>query len=155
METKEYLTVDKSLWPQGEWHNEPDKIQWTDFETGLPCLIVRGPTGALCGYVGVPATHSLYGKSTDCCEVIVHGGLTFASICQHGIDESIGVCHVPGPGESDNVFWLGFDCAHAGDVCPAYLSLHGKGIHEWETYRSVTYVRDEVIKLAKQLAMIS
>lgn len=33
-----------------------------DEETGYPCLIVRAPvTGALCGYVGVPERHPLYG----------------------------------------------------------------------------------------------
>lgn len=51
---KTWTTVDKSDWPTGEWHQEPDKAQWIDQATGLDCLIVRGPFGALCGYVGVP-----------------------------------------------------------------------------------------------------
>lgn len=54
MERIEYRgVVDKSGWARGVWDSEPDKIQWQDAETGLPCLIVRGPVGALCGYVGV------------------------------------------------------------------------------------------------------
>lgn len=48
MDTREYRTIDKS---DGEWKDEPDKIQWQDEATGFPCLIVRGPSGALCGYV--------------------------------------------------------------------------------------------------------
>lgn len=64
METKEYTTMDKSTWGEGEWQSECDKRQWKDEETGYPCLIVRAPvTGALCGYVGVPEKHLLYG----CC----------------------------------------------------------------------------------------
>jgi hypothetical protein len=61
VETKEYRTIDKTLWPRGEWDDEPDKMQWQDEATGLPCLIVRGPVGALCGYVGVPEGHPCFG----------------------------------------------------------------------------------------------
>lgn len=65
MQRIEYRTQDKSDWPRGPWDNEPDKIQWQDEVTGLPCLIVRGPVGALCGYVGVPKSHPAYGLSYD------------------------------------------------------------------------------------------
>jgi hypothetical protein len=62
MQTLEYTTQDKSTWGEGEWSSEPDKRQWKDEETGYPCLIVRAPvTGALCGYVGIPEKHPLYG----------------------------------------------------------------------------------------------
>lgn len=96
METIEYRTVDKSDWADGPWKNEPDKRQWQDPETGLPCLIVRGPAGALCGYVGVPKGHPWHGmgysgngewgspereKSPEAV-VDVHGGLTFAGGCR-------------------------------------------------------------------------
>ena len=37
--------------PLGEWDNEPDKAHWV--KHNLDCLIVRGPTGALCGYVSL------------------------------------------------------------------------------------------------------
>lgn len=64
MKTIEYTTIDKSTWGPGPWQEEPDKIQYVDEATGLPCLIVRnGPTiGALCGYVGVLPGHPLHGK---------------------------------------------------------------------------------------------
>ena len=58
----EYRSVDKSLWREGPWQAEPDKKQWHDDETGMACLIVRGPSGAWCGYVGVAPGHPLYGK---------------------------------------------------------------------------------------------
>src|SRR5262249_8204209 len=120
METKEYRTVDKAGWAvRGEWDNEPDKMQWPDDISGLPCLIVRGPLGALCGYVGVSDIHPLYGKGCNI-DVQVHGGLTFVGGCDYSADESTHICHVPGPGEPDNVWWFGFDCAHSGDFTPAF-----------------------------------
>jgi hypothetical protein len=61
METKSWHTTDKSKWGLGDWQDEPDKMQWQDEATGLPCLIVRGPHGGLCGYVGVAPGHPLHG----------------------------------------------------------------------------------------------
>lgn len=161
METKEYRTADKSDWGDGPWLTEPDKIQWQDEATGLPCLIVRNTrvTGALCGYVGVAEGHPDFEKGYDGVEVEVHGGLTFASFCTDSDDESSHICHRPAPGEPDHVWWLGFDCAHAGDVSPAMdarcrkspfgTTLHGDG---WEeTYKPIAYVKAEVTQLAAQL----
>lgn len=85
MQRLEYRNVvDKSDWPRGEWDNEPDKIQWQDEATGLPCLIVRNNhMGFLCGYVGILKSHPLYGKGYD--DVPYddgpHGGLTYANSC--------------------------------------------------------------------------
>ncbi len=56
--------VDKTSWPRGEWDLEPDKVCWYD-ETKLPCLIIRGPVGALNGYVGVAVYHPAYGLNYD------------------------------------------------------------------------------------------
>lgn len=33
--------VDREGWDQGPWDSEPDKIQFVDKETSLPCLIRR------------------------------------------------------------------------------------------------------------------
>lgn len=207
MDRIESRTIDKTGWGDGPWQSEPDKLQWQDEATGLPCLIVRGPVGALCGYVGVPTEHPAHGLSyygmpdaefcayskamnekmrsafkpyegdaerrdwperpalvPDVGEAIagikVHGGLTYSAACG---DE---ICHVPGEGEPDNVWWFGFDCAHGFDLCPtiemyrkemvtkplgrirAYPEAHP------DTYRNVAYVTAECAKLAKQLAAI-
>lgn len=157
MQTKEYRTVDKSDWIDGEWKDEPDKIQWKDEETGLPCLIVRGPSGALCGYVGVSESHSLYKKDYEHADVECHGGLTFADMCADVGDESRHVCHVPDPGEPDHVWWFGFDCAHSWDLRPKYAkSAQEKGYFDWNaTYRGVAYVKGHVANLAKQLAALA
>jgi hypothetical protein len=60
-----YSTVDKSTWDAGAWMDEPDKVEWRDEATGLPCLAVRGPMGAWCGYVGVPPDHPDHGSDYD------------------------------------------------------------------------------------------
>lgn len=202
MQTLEYSTRDKSEWGAGPWHSEPDKRQWRDPVTGLPCLIVRGPSGALCGYVGVSSSHPLFQKDYDSADVEVHGGLTFASKCAdeptrehwekwraHVLgrkDEArrypIGdaahllkdrakeledfdayvawataahICHKVDDGEDDNVWWFGFDCAHLGDVSPAY-DRPGRGLSGADdTYKDIDYVTSEVERLAAQLSQLS
>jgi hypothetical protein len=159
MERIEYRdSVDKSAYKtRGEWDHEPDKIQWKDETTGLPCLIVRGASGALCGYVGVAPDHPLFGKDYGA-DVNVHGGLTYAAPCAEGAPEARGICHIPGKGEPDHVWWFGFDCAHAGDFCPKHDPAEGPlsigsptGWGENVTYRNIQYVTDQVKDLAAQL----
>lgn len=156
---KEYRTMDKTKWGPGPWQDEPDKVQWMDEQTGLPCLIVRAPsTGALCGYVGVAHGHPAYLADYDSVEADVHGGLTFAGPCQKGVPIESGVCHVPALGEVDDVWWLGFDCAHAFDVMPAMNALRATiwkdlpPLKEMrDVYRDIAYVKAEVAALAAQL----
>lgn len=133
----------------GPWRDEPDKAQWVDEKTNLDCLIVRNRMGALCGYVGVPRTHKFYGHdydSTPLESIHVHGSLTFASSCQEGAPEGQGVCHIPEPGRDGDVWWLGFDTAHAGDWAPSLRRFGG------EIYRTFDYVRAQCAHLAEQLA---
>lgn len=162
METKEYKTIDRSGWPSGEWDSEPDKVQWPDPATGLPCLAVRhSHSGHWCGYVGVAEGHLLYGADYNDVRFDdewpdVHGGLTFADKCRPGAEET-GICHVPGEGEPDHVWWFGFDCAHSGDYGPLdamYARDRGYpfSIGHDERYRPLAYVKAQCAKLAKQLA---
>ena len=158
METKTYKTIDRAAlgWPAGPWDGEPDKIQWQDEATGLPCLAVRNPhAGNWCGYVGLPPGHPLHGKSYNDVDVDVHGGLTFADECQPGDTEEKGICHVPGPGEPDHVWWLGFDCAHGWDYSPRDVALAIRGypftIMGSQQYRTLDYVRQQCAGLAAQI----
>lgn len=133
-------TIDRSKWSSGPWDNEPDRV---DFEhAGLPCLLLRNPFGAWCGYAAVPPGHPLHGTDADDAELDVHGGVTYADRCQSPI------CHVPKPGEPDDVWWFGFDCAHFRDLVPGMplglLPPHG-------IYRDVNYARTETESLAAQL----
>lgn len=142
--------TDRTDWPAGPWDNEPeDRISWTDAATGLPCLMVRGGGGAWCGYVAVAPGHPWHGKGSDEVPADVHGGLTYADACFGPI------CHVPAPGASDDVWWLGFDTSHAWDLRPADWRAYKRDaaghvpvmIGE---YRDVAYVRAEVTSLAAQ-----
>ena len=153
MQTVEYIFTDKAKWGDGPWQGEVDKKQWTDAATGLPCLIVRGPSGALCGYVGVSEEHPFFNRDYDSIDIYVHGGLTYAAPCAAGEPEH-GICHLPGDGEPDHVWWLGFDCAHSGDFCPrshSVLRVFWEGQGDHETYRTQAYVEAECASLAQQL----
>src|SRR4051812_33030319 len=108
--TCELHQKDRPKWGLGPWESEPDRIE---FEAhGFPCILHRGGAGAWCGYVGVDPTHPYHGRDYDSLDVSVHGGLTYAKEC------SGHVCHVPKPGEPENLWWFGFDCAHSGDMHP-------------------------------------
>ena len=141
------LKMDKSTWGEGPWQHEPDKVEWRSY--GFPCLIVRGPGGQLCGYVAVNPGHPWHGKDCDDVEVLVHGGCSYDGKCQPDGH----ICHVPKPGESDDVWWLGFDCAHGGDYIPrlgfAVHLLLGYDLNT-EAYRNLAYVTAEVESLAAQ-----
>jgi hypothetical protein len=126
--------------PIKPWETEPNRV---DFRShGFPCIINRvEELGHLCGYVGVPAGHPWHGKHYVDVPADVHGGLTYSDKCNDAI------CHVPNPGESDDVWWLGFDCAHFGDLSPG-LQKHFTRISG--TYRDISFVTSECERLAAQ-----
>ena len=88
------------------------------------------------------------------------GGLTYAAACQ----EDGAICHVPKPGEPDNVWWFGFDCAHFGDLIPKMEGMRKPGGILYEValkyshvlrddiYRDMPYVKQQTQELAQQLA---
>lgn len=127
------------------WKNEPDHAEFE--HAGFPCMIHRGPLGAWCGYVAVPPGHTMHGKDMgDITGVDVHGGITYADACQGEI------CHVPKPGEPDDVWWIGFDCSHAFDLVPRMLKYgHAPGV----IYRDQAYVEAETRNLADQLRALA
>lgn len=125
--------IDKSKWGEGPWQHEPDKKEWQDAATGLPCAINRGRSGGLCGYVGVSPGHRYYNiHYREINDIDVHEGLTFSGM--HG---------------ETKLWWLGFDCAHCMDYAPglnSYLKISERG-----TYRTIDYVTEQIEYLAKQL----
>ena len=164
METLSYTTMPDKLekWGDGPWVNEPDKMQYLDTKTGLPCLAVRTSMGNWCGYVGVSKDHPLFAKdyNDDVLDIDldVHGGLTFSDFSREDAPEGAGICHLPGPGEPKKVWWFGFDCAHHMDLVPSMEQFHkehgllfpvllGRG-----SYKTLEYVQSETEKLAEALA---
>jgi hypothetical protein len=158
MKTIEYRDiVDRSGWDSGQWDTEPDKVQWQDPRSGLPCLAVRSLMGNWCGYVGVAENHPFFGLHfyDEKIDVSVHGGLTFCGACREH-DKEHGICHKPDPGEPDHVWWLGFDCAHAFDLAPGLVATikkcgAGTGKFPRDVYRNLAYVKRECAKLGSQL----
>ena len=111
-----------------EWHNLSP--------SGFIELVLRTGHGNLCGYVGVPRYSKFYqvvkygGEGID---ANVHGGITFSGTKSD----------YPG-------FWfIGFDCAHSGDVIPGMPSF-GDG-----TYRTMEYTKIEVASLLQQILGLS
>jgi hypothetical protein len=171
MERREWKFVDHSAWGQGPWSDEPDKVQWPDPSTGLPCLAVRGRLGSWCGYVGVGPGHRFYGVdymecagrlcTDDYCEhrpesnLEVHGGITFSGFCQ-AEDKEQGICHTE---PNDPRYWFGFDCGHFQDLQPGLRAEPGmaafiaqNSMWPWrEVYRDLAYVQAQCTALAAQL----
>ncbi len=138
--------AERKKWPPGPWDSEPDKLVWKT-RAGLPGMVHRNRMGSLCGYVAVVPGHPSYGVGYDDVDVSVHGGLTYADKCDGTI------CHVPQPGEPDDVWWFGFDCAHVNDGIP---SMFGRTASEkCDNYRDIAYVQAEVESLAVQLASMT
>lgn len=146
--------------PKGVWLDEDDFVLWICAETGYECFLIRNDfTFTLCGYVGLPANHPLHGlhyhdplftEHTLGKGIQVHGGLTYAGTYQ------------PQPlyfGDNlpKSTWAFGFDTAHSHDF-PPLLSQHMKrmGMQELsffrkDNYRTIEYVKKEVLLLAKQL----
>ena len=143
------------------WLNEPDYKRWRDGKTQLQCLILRaGSTGALCGYVRLPRslakkmganglrlTPGQFGMRAPAYnlpvfrDISVHGGLTYS-----------GGIRTKKRGRERGV-WIGFDCAHFGDLTPTLDEcLGGRQItREVRTYRDINYVTEQVRYLAQQI----
>jgi hypothetical protein len=130
----------------GPWTGEPNRIEFR--HAGLPCILHRGGMGAWCGYVGLSPNHPLHGVGySEAGEKVgAHGGLTYAKPCAGC------VCHVPKPGEAENLWWLGFDCGHAGDMTPRQ-TLYSV-FHQTDHYWTAAECRVETERLAEQLAVI-
>ncbi|WP_462370335.1 hypothetical protein [Oxalobacter formigenes] len=130
--------IDKSKWGDGPWMSEPDYEKWTDAATGLECLIRRSVTGALCGYVKIPEDNPLHNvayQNKPLSQILVHGGLTFA-----------------GDIENDGQYWVGFDCAHYTDICPAIFIMPGFNRGE---YKDIEFVRQQCRLLADQVSVFA
>lgn len=150
-------SVDRSKWGPGPWDGEPDRVDF--IHAGYSCFIKRhAGSGHWCGYVGVPSTHPYY--KTDepySLDLGVHGGVTYGDIC----NPDSGICHIPTEGMPEDVYWIGFDAHHAGDIAPMdswvrNMAGLGERLHRWsgESYKTAGYMIDECKNLAEELARV-
>lgn len=148
--------IDKTNWAPGPWIDEPDRVQWQ--HAGYACMLLRHPHGGhWCGYVGVDRAHPFYGRKPLEEELPLEGpwDLNYGDRCDGA------VCHIPEPGMPEDVWWLGFDCGHAFDLCPGAVSreilaglaesIESERIRFHQSYVDIHEVRHRVELLAAQL----
>ena len=125
-------------WEQGPgpWDGERDevRVKWGKYELLAKRNLI---TGAWLGYVGVREGHRWFGVDYNDISADVHGGLTYSGT--HW-------------GESGDVWWVGFDCAHFyTDIVPGFK----KGevfSYPGATYKDLPFVWTELYKLAARAA---
>lgn len=157
------------------WTKEPDSADFEAH--GLKCALRRGPVGAWCGYVGIPKEHPLHGRDYDemvktpksiierKIDVDKVGAVTLFCAGLNNNDETLKAgllqislaldCHggltyaadKEPCGETDGLWWFGFDAAHCDDITPN-VGFN----HEGAVYRDEAYMRGECESLAKQLS---
>lgn len=159
----------------GPWRDEPDRLVWTDAESGYSCLILRQAAGELAGYVAVGPSHPLWAFECDAIPTALgikpHAGIDYAAACDEGAPRSVSICHPhgpqlrsrrerpQGPGKQDSdatgspaAWWFGFRCDKAEDLLPEGYARNDEEREDGpRTYRDLTYVAKQTVSLARQL----
>jgi hypothetical protein len=129
----------------------PELLLSKGTHAGFEWEVTNNGIGYRCGYVRVPPGHPWHGQDYERPDVEVHGGLTFA--------EPDTDC---GQSGADNAWWLGFDCAHAGDAIDLSLPWREGRAPSISSYpdfarygeiRTTGYVETECRRLAEQAAV--
>lgn len=92
-------------------------------------IIRRDKESHWCGYIFINSYHPWYGKHYDNIEVNCHGGLTYSQY-------------------DENMWKIGFDCAHWGDFVPT-RNIFNTGINTG-IWRDRKYVENECNELVEQ-----
>jgi hypothetical protein len=131
---------DRSQWTRrhGPWSLEGDV--YARVYRYYPLVLLRGPSGAWCGYVGIPAGHPWHGADEAALgHVAVHGGVTYSRSADEGIET---LAEIADELRRPVTWFVGFDCNHFGDQ----NLLRGSRIRG--AYRNVHYAAWEAIELA-------
>lgn len=148
-ETHQWTSDDKiEMIGYGEWVEEVDyiEIEYQEYRAKIQRQIIKECYaikeayfgGHLCGYVKIPENHYLYDKEIK--DIECHGGLSFIS-------------------EENEEKWIGFDCAHSGDIVPSQILTHKeiplvlirlKDCFK-PTYKNMQFCIDECISIIDQL----
>jgi hypothetical protein len=114
---------------EGEWDNEEDYLGFIEPETGLECIISRRSTGSLNGYVESP--YVLYDVGTYLSEIDMN--ITFS-----------------GRIKGKEKYYVGFD---SGSSLQPYAERANSisNIVDGINYKNMEYVKNECLKLAKQI----
>lgn len=131
--------INKKLWPRGEWDDEFDFYLYKpDIDDNTYYQINRNEyMGHLRGYIFLPKDHKLYGmdyRDKNFPDLYVHGGITCSDEWLDGSD----------------LWRLGFDCAHNGDLSP----FRKENYVDNDRYRNVDYVLREIQNLHNQILTV-
>ena len=171
-----YHNPDRRPSDDGPWNDEADKVAWVDEETGLGCIMLRQKDGTISGYVSVGPEHPMFGYEADAVPVgvstSVHGGITYGKACEVNRfareawgkprKERYTVCHTTYVRTvqdyrtvqttkdefHEDLWWLGFDTAHPGDLVPN--ARYGEG-RKGDVYRDQSFVYSNCVELARKL----
>ena len=121
---------------------------------GYACRIIRNLVMFhLMGYVALERGHAFYGVSDYDINISVHGGMTYASlgrpnaVVKDTMTNKLCYIEVPYRNEPKDAWWIGFDCAHAGDTIPAMPGISDK----MDTYKNIEFVKKELCEMVDQL----
>lgn len=98
---------------------------------GYEYVVVIQKMGHRCGYIAIPQGHFLYGKTAAdkrINNISCHGGITFVNDghnCTYPID-------------SNDLWWIGFDCMHSFDGRD-FEAAKGYYSHDLEALREVEH----------------
>lgn len=134
---------------------DPHRLLARGEHAGHEWQVVHNDRGHRCGYVKVSPGHPWHGKHYDDIEAEIHGGLTFS--------EDDEPCPLDGP---DDGYWVGFDCAHAGDAPDPSLpqtesirnvwpAIYGDVASHRGTVRTQEYAEAECRSLCEQASAAS
>jgi len=110
---------------------EGDDKQWeykTQNEIIYKCEILRVKMGFLCGYVKLTKDDTFYNVHYDDLPIKAHGGVTYSQL-------------------EDDLWVIGFDCGHHGDLIPTSEYFDRIGI-----YRDMEYVSRWCEHICEQLS---
>lgn len=125
---------------------------------GYPYAVLFQKLGFRCGYVGIPKTDRYYGCDESEVPVCCHGGLTYADSFLAGVDDS------------NDIWWIGFDCAHWNDkedytamlkyfpddddvkrIVQVHMSIESKFPNDGAAVKDLQFVENECISIIDQL----
>lgn len=144
----------------GEWVEEVDLLvfEFGGYECMVQRVCEKEPFaidehyfgGHLGGYIKIPEYHPYYNLSYSDMGIVCHGGLSF--------------------GKRHEKYWVGFDCAHSGDIIPSieFTKTLDEDIQELKKtfnlehspifkryYRNIDYVVEQCIYIVEQLKNIA
>ena len=146
---------DKSEFPPGQWHKEPDLCFWYH---KLPCLAVRDMSmGIWKAFVGVEEEHSLYEKTIDYIIGIPQALELFR--CAYGGLTGAGRLSAKYQNYAKNCWWIGMEASQGSDLMPL-LKLDRADpevakVVANQTYKDLHFIRREANKLANFLVKIT